>query len=138
MKIQLKEWKVRNILFSLNENKSTDELQKEDSNNFDLEFGHFYPEGQSKEFGIGFKIYLPDEKYSLKMEMVFLFLAEDEIPSDFSNSHFLKINAPAIAFPYLRAFVSNLTLQMGFDPIMLPSVNFVALAEKKDQPSIEE
>lgn len=136
MKIQLKEWKVRDILFSLNENKSTPESQKEESNKFDLEFGHFYPDGESKEFGIGFKIFLPNEEYSLKMEMVFLFLAEDEIPNDFSNSHFLKINAPAIAFPYLRAFVSNLTLQMGFDPIMLPSVNFVALAEKKDKSNI--
>ena len=51
-----------------------------------------------------------------------------KITEDFKLSSFPKINAPAIAFPYLRAFVSNLTLQSGLEPVILPSINFVQLA----------
>jgi len=40
--------------------------------------------------------------------------------------NFVNINAPAIAFPYLRAFVSNLTVQAGMAPIILPPVNFTS------------
>lgn len=47
--------------------------------------------------------------------------------NDFIKSPFLKVNASAIPFPYIRSFVSNLTLQAGYAPVILPSVNFVAL-----------
>ena len=55
-------------------------------------------------------------------------IVDEKITEDFKLSSFSKINAPAIAFPYLRAFVSNLTLQSGLEPVILPSINFVQLA----------
>lgn len=58
------------------------------------------------------------------------FKTDCEIGEAFEASDFPYVNAPAIAYPYLRAFVSNLTLNSGYSPVMLPSVNFVAL---KDQ-----
>lgn len=62
-----------------------------------------------------------------------MFKIDEDISEEFKLSNFPKINAPAIAFPYLRAFVSNLTLQSGFEPIILPSINFVKLAEENEQ-----
>ena len=41
-----------------------------------------------------------------------------------------KANAPAIAFPYVRVFISNITLNAGYNPIVLPSFNFIKLAEE--------
>ena len=44
--------------------------------------------------------------------------------------HSPAINAPAIAFPYLRSFLSILTMQAGYPPVMIPSVNFVEFAKR--------
>ena len=66
------------------------------------------------------------------VEALFMFSVDGEITEGFKLSDFPKINAPAIAFPYLRAYISNLTLQSGLEPVMLPSINFVTLAKEKE------
>jgi len=63
---------------------------------------------------------------------MFNFETDEEITEEFKNSHFPKINAPAIAYPYLRAYVSNLTLQSGVTPVMLPTINFVKFENPDD------
>ena len=62
--------------------------------------------------------------------MRFFFETDSPITEDFKKSSFPLINAPAIAFPYLRSFLSVLTMQAGYSPIMLPSINFVEFAKK--------
>lgn len=127
MKIQLKDWKISNLNLSLlNEN------IKRQENSFDLESGNFFSEDkEDKTFGVGFKLTINDESFDLTVEAIFHFEVLDEkITEDFKLSSFPKVNAPAIAFPYLRAFVSNLTLQSGLKPVILPSINFVQLANK--------
>lgn len=47
----------------------------------------------------------------------------DEIPSYFYS------NCIAIVFPYVRAFVSTITLQANVTPIMLPTLNISALED---------
>ncbi|MGP5356318.1 protein-export chaperone SecB [Pseudomonas helleri] len=58
------------------------------------------------------------------------FVTDMPIDEDFKKSAFPYVNAPAISYPYLRVFISNLTLNSGYDPVMLPSINFVALKDK--------
>lgn len=58
------------------------------------------------------------------------FVTDMPIDEDFKQSAFPYVNAPAISYPYLRVFISNLTLNSGYDPVMLPSINFVALKDK--------
>ena len=36
---------------------------------------------------------------------------------------FFRVNAPAILFPYVRAYVSSLTALSGINPITLPTLN---------------
>lgn len=127
MNIQLKEWKVKNLSFKINDIKIEKKTKK---NSFNLSMGHFFSEENSKEFGIGFRINIKDEEFNILMEMVFLFELDEDVDEKFKQSDFLTINAPAIAFPYVRSYISNLTLQSGFSPIILPSVNFVKLAKK--------
>ena len=125
MNIQLKEWKVRNLSFKVNDKS----LQEENKNNsFNLSLGNFFPENNPKEFGVGFRINIKDDDFTILLEMVFLFNLNEKVDEKFKQSDFIKINAPAIAFPYVRSYISNLTLQSGFQPIILPSVNFVKLA----------
>lgn len=128
MNIQLKEWKVKNLSFKINDIQIEKKTKK---NSFNLSMGHFFSEENSKEFGIGFRINIKDEEFNILMEMVFLFELDEDVDEKFKQSDFLTINAPAIAFPYVRSYISNLTLQSGFSPIILPSVNFVKLAKKK-------
>ena len=47
----------------------------------------------------------------------------DEIPA------FFYPNSIAIVFPYVRAFVSTLTLQANVQPILLPTINLSSLQE---------
>ena len=127
MNIQLKEWKVKNLSFKINDIQIEKKTKK---NSFNLSMGHFFSEENSKEFGIGFRINIKDEEFNILMEMVFLFELDEDVDEKFKQSDFLTINAPDIAFPYVRSYISNLTLQSGFSPIILPSVNLVKLAKK--------
>lgn len=44
---------------------------------------------------------------------------------------FAKINAPAIAYPFLRAYIANFFISSGYNALMLPTINFQAMAEKE-------
>ena len=91
-----------------------------------------FDEEDKKKFAIAFQIGLNNEDNSFKLEVKAIahFIANIELDQNFEQSAFVKINAPAIAFPYVRTFISNLTLNTGYNPIVLPSFNFVKLAEK--------
>ena len=43
------------------------------------------------------------------------------------------LNAPAIVFPYLRAYITNITTQSGMTPIILPTLNLTNLGENLKQ-----
>ena len=126
MKIQLDNWRVIDL-----DLKSVQEEDSKNENSFDLKTGHFFPENEPKEFGVGFEIEIKDIEFNLSIESVFIFKVDEEITEEFKVSDFPKINAPAIAFPFLRAYISNITLQSGYKPVMLPSINFVSLAEEE-------
>ena len=49
---------------------------------------------------------------------------EEQIVENFKN-----LSAPSIVYPFIRAFISNLTLQAGINPINIPTVNFGNLKE---------
>lgn len=47
--------------------------------------------------------------------------------SDERLNSFLYLNAPAILFPYLRAYITSLTALSGVSPIVLPTLNLSGL-----------
>ena len=65
-----------------------------------------------------------NEIFDLKIEFVAIFGTSEAIDDSFKKSTFVKINSPAIAFPYLRSFISTLTLNAGLPPLILPAYNF--------------
>lgn len=127
MKIQLKNWKITNLNFSLTETES-----ERVENSFNLATASYFQDSVDVNvFGVEFKLKIEDKQFDLFIEAMFHFeLMDESVTEEFKLSSFPKVNAPAIAFPYLRAFVSNLTLQSGLEPIILPSINFVKLAEE--------
>lgn len=130
MKIQLKGWRVKHLaLTSKQENSFTESNDKK----FLMSFGHALEQDNPKEFIIGFKIELEEVSFNIALEMAFIFETDNKIDDNFKESAFLNINAPAIAFPYIRAYISNLTLQSGYDSVILPSINFASLHEKDNR-----
>lgn len=123
MKIQLENWRIQSLNFDI-----IDKPRKE--NSFGLQIGQIFPEDKEKQFIVVFDIDLKDKSFDLIFRVSFVFTTEEKITEEFKFSDFPKINAPAIAFPFIRSYISNLTLQSGFDPVILPSINFMKLAEK--------
>ena len=123
MDLQLASTKVKKILLEEREIESA-----ENSFNFVV--------GASVEnrniFAVIFNLKISDESENYFLETIYeaSFITSEEIDDSFMNSNFPKINAPAIAFPYFRAFISTITQQAGFNTVVLPSVNFVKFAEE--------
>lgn len=47
---------------------------------------------------------------------------------DLDKDKFGKINAPSIVFPFIREHLASLTLKAGIPAVLLPPMNFVAMA----------
>ncbi|MCQ2096789.1 MAG: protein-export chaperone SecB [Fibrobacter sp.] len=87
---------------------------------------------EERKFYTNFVLTLDNREYDMEIEVVFTFVVnEGTIDEDFRKSSFPRVNAPAIAYPYLRSMVSNITLQSGFEPAILPTINFSALDKEK-------
>ena len=100
---------------------------------FNMNFTAKKAEGSERNFYITFTVELTDsENFNLKMVYVSEFTTDEEITDRFMESDFPKINAPAIAYPYLRSFISLVTLNAGYGPAILPAVNFVKFAQPSD------
>jgi len=69
--------------------------------------------------------------FSIEVEMV----AEFEKGPNLSVSieDFSNINAAPIIYAYIRQHISNLTLQAGMSPIILPIINFFEHYQKKSK-----
>lgn len=74
-----------------------------------------------------------DDKLNIKIitEAVFQFNNTDDY-----KSNLFTINAPAIAFPYVRAYIASLTAQSGVGSIMLPTFNLSNLADTLKQNTV--
>jgi len=121
----MESWKVQNLTFTMNDN-----MEARDENSFSLKVAQIFPEEDKNQFVVIFDVNLKDVLFDIELEAAYVFTVDEEITEDFKFSDFPKINAPAIAFPYIRSYISYLTLQSGFEPVILPSINFVKLAEE--------
>lgn len=127
MNTRLENWKIVEMNYSL-----LNKRNQRKENSLGLRFRKFFDNKNKFAFKIVFNLTINDIEYDLNIEAMFNFKTDEEITEDFKNSYFPKINAPAIAYPYLRAYVSNLTLQSGVTPVMLPTINFVKFENPDD------
>lgn len=122
MDIQLNNCQVKSLKFE--ESKEAMELT--------MAHGVSYQEEEPKAFAIYFKISLPAENNLLSIEYIATFTTSKEVDNKFKESYFPSVNAPAIAYPYLRSFVSQFLLLSGYDPQILPTINFVKMQKEKE------
>ena len=103
-----------------------------DENDFDFTVIASFYKQRARDFFLEFDVNLKSAKeFECSLTYVFLFATTEDINEKFINSHFPIVNAPAIAFPYIRSFLSNLSLNAGYLPSILPSINFTKLDTDK-------
>jgi len=119
--MQLKLKRNRATFLELRE-ANPEEIEQED---FDLRHRTIFDEHQTDSFSVEFRLGVTvDKSYRLTVQYTSQFETDSEIGADFRDSSFVRINAPAIAFPFIRSYVAHITLIGGFESVILPSVNF--------------
>lgn len=86
-------------------------------------------------FSIEFGVELTNQDSNFELSLVSLghFLTNNMIvDEDFLKSDFVKLNAPAIIFPYIRSFITTLVVNAGLNPVILPAFNFNKIREVSD------
>jgi preprotein translocase subunit SecB len=127
MKIALSNSKVLELTLVV-DNDTTEGYQNQFAFDFDIK----YDDALDNVFYIIFDIKIEHPKdFKLSAKYVSVFKTSEKIDAEFKNSEFTTINAPAIAFPFLRSFVATITLNSGFTPAILPSINFIDFRNQK-------
>ncbi len=91
-------------------------------------------------FQLTLGVKIEDESKTLLIDIVAVsdYIFDNEIDKKVLDNLFY-INAPALLFPYIRAYISTLTNLSGINPITLPTLNLSALGEDlKENTTIEE
>jgi preprotein translocase subunit SecB len=70
------------------------------------------------------------EKFHIHLNTISVFEFPEDTTEEAYTSNYFTLNAPALAFPYIRAYISNLTAQSGLFTITLPTYNLTAMGEK--------
>lgn len=96
-----------------------------------LRYWNEFPNDDNRTFYVVFELETTSEAVSVSVTSKSLFGTDIPIDSDFRESSFAKINAPAIAFPFLRSFLQTLCINAGIPPIVLPAYNFSKLSRKE-------
>jgi preprotein translocase subunit SecB len=60
----------------------------------------------------------------LRLEYLARFNTDEDMSDEFKASHLPRANAPAVAYPYVRAFVSQFAVLSGFEAHTLPIRSF--------------
>lgn len=130
MQITLKHIQITKINFEANsyEKSITEELEVE------MKYTTAFKTEKKDEFAVIFNLSLVDElsRMNLKIEAIAHFEASENIEEEDRQSPFFTISAPSIAYPYVRTFISNFTLNAGYESVILPTFNFVKGVEKKE------
>ncbi|MDQ3395307.1 MAG: protein-export chaperone SecB [Bacteroidota bacterium] len=103
-------------LFLFDDNKEVNQL--------DLNSSIKFSDDNKYSFTVEFTTLINNNSIHIEIIYIALFQCEKEITDVFKASPFVSLNAPAIAFPFLRSFITTLTANAGIDPIILPAINF--------------
>ena len=118
-KISLKETFVQNLSFKRkhsNEPTLETEVSISPYVNFDDE--------QEEVYMVMFDGKFENSLFDLSLQFVAVFTTEAPIDEEFKTSDLVEVNSLAIAFPFMRSFLSTFTINAGIPPFILPAYNF--------------
>lgn len=83
----------------------------------------------NKSFDLELDLRVESEDKNLSINVIGIASFEFKEQLDGNPSSYFMTNAPAIAFPYLRAYISSLTAQSGIEAVILPTINLSSFAK---------
>ena len=89
-------------------------------------------------FQLHLRVKINDKNNVIKIDIYSIanYQFDQEISKERLNQYFYT-NAPAILFPYIRAYISTLTNLSGYKPINLPTLNLTSLREELEKNTTE-
>jgi preprotein translocase subunit SecB len=102
---------------------------------------NFVPSGiysvKEKRFRINLGVIVVNESklLTIEIEAMAIFRLQGETAPEILKNYFY-LNAPAIFFPYIRAYISALTTLSGLTAVTLPTLNLSYLAEELEKHTI--
>lgn len=88
----------------------------------------------NKAFAICFELHATasaELKVKIHCEYWAFFASTEPLTQAFLESNFTSVNVPAIAYPYLRSFVTASLVNAGYTALYLPTLNFVERNEQE-------
>lgn len=110
------------------------EINEDEKNKFDFTHKCLFDESRNDEFMVSFDFHLNSaQNFSLFLKHNFIFKCSEPVAKEFLESHYTSVNAPAIAYPYLRALVATILLNSGLESVTLPAINFAEHAKNSQK-----
>lgn len=115
-------------------NHSTFNFKENVGNDLSIDFnptGSLYKKDSIFQLNLNISIYEGKDKKTplLTVNSTADFEFDEGVLEDTKISDYFLVNGPAIVFPYIRAYISTLTIQSGLKPILLPTFNLSSLAD---------
>jgi preprotein translocase subunit SecB len=97
-----------------------------------------YIDRENESFLLTLDVSLKDstKSFTIKMKAIGYFKFSNGDPEK-TISNYFYLNAPAIVFPYIRAYISAVSSLSGLNAINLPVMNLTSLQEKLKENTIE-
>lgn len=103
----------------------------------ELRYAPAFNDQHPRGFAVIFELKAPlSPSNQLELNYVAVFETAEDITEEFRTSHFPQVNAAAVAYPYLRAFVSQFSVLAGFEPYTLPIRNFTLVNRPAASPAL--
>ncbi|PKK36552.1 hypothetical protein BWI96_11905 [Siphonobacter sp. SORGH_AS_0500] len=103
-----------------------------DTRSFNVNHEPVYHAENQRLFSVLFDLSIQAPTVTIDIVYQSIFTCDEDITQEFKESYFPKVNAPAIAYPFLRAFVGTITLNAGIEPVILDTMNFTQKGDIKE------
>ena len=130
-KISFKGYKCTELFFKASEEYIDGKLPHDVNLNIDKKVKKSSLSNNDFELNLILEISSKDDDTNIRCSFLGYFCCDIEISKGFLETSFASINAPAILFPFIRAYVSTITINAGLNPIILPTINFAGVQENK-------
>ncbi len=117
-KIKFNGYTIQKFLLEKQEN-----IDKNEQGKVNLEYSFYKSHEKNDLYRVSLNLVTFTDKSKIDLTLDALF----EIPSSIDKNtrqYFLTVSAPAIVYPYLRTFISNVTSFDIDDTVILPIINF--------------
>jgi preprotein translocase subunit SecB len=81
-------------------------------------------------YELSMDVHVEDKDKHLCIDVAILGTFEFETSNYAELEGLLSMNAPAIMFPYIRAYISNVTALGGIKPIIMPTLNMIGIGRQ--------